>query len=53
MVILAVGAHPDDIEFGCFGTRARLSKETSLHFVILSAGELSESKEVRESAGIN
>jgi len=47
MVVLAVGAHPDDIEFGCFGTLARLSKETSIHFIILSAGELSGSKEKR------
>jgi len=55
MAVLAVGAHPDDIEFGCFGTLARLSKETSIHFIILSAGELSGSRnkriqECRESA---
>lgn len=46
MVVLAVGAHPDDIEFGCFGTLARLAKE-SVHFVILSGGELSGSKQKR------
>ena len=55
MVVLAVGAHPDDIEFGCFGTLARLSRETSIHFIVLSAGELSGPKnkriqECRESA---
>ena len=47
MVILAVGAHPDDIEFGCFGTLAKLSKDTSIHFIILSAGELSGPKNKR------
>jgi LmbE family N-acetylglucosaminyl deacetylase len=47
MVVLAVGAHPDDIEFGCFGTLAKLSKETSIHFIILSAGELSGPKNKR------
>jgi len=57
MVVLAIGAHPDDIEFGCFGTLARLSKETSLHLIILSAGELSgpknrRLKECRQSANV-
>jgi len=40
MVVLAVGAHPDDIEFGCFGTLAKLSKKTRIHIINLSAGEL-------------
>jgi LmbE family N-acetylglucosaminyl deacetylase len=47
MVVLAVGAHPDDVEFGCFGTLARLSKETSVHIITLSAGELGGPKNVR------
>jgi LmbE family N-acetylglucosaminyl deacetylase len=46
MVVLAVGAHPDDIEFGCFGTLARLAKE-GVHFIILSAGELGGPKQER------
>lgn len=40
MVILAVGPHPDDIEFGCYGTLAKfksLQKE-DIHFLILTNG---------------
>lgn len=47
MVVLAIGAHPDDIEFGCYGTLARLSERTTIHFLILSLGELSGSREKR------
>ena len=47
MVVLAIGAHPDDIEFGCYGTLARLVKETSVHLVVLSAGELGGPKNKR------
>lgn len=55
MEVLAVGAHPDDVEFGCFGTLARLSKEATIHIITLSAGELGGPKtlrirECRESA---
>jgi LmbE family N-acetylglucosaminyl deacetylase len=47
MVVLAVGAHPDDVEFGCFGTLARLSKETSICIITLSSGELAAPKNTR------
>lgn len=44
MVVLAIGAHPDDIEFGCYGTLAKLSQHSDVHFMLLSAGELSGPK---------
>jgi len=47
MSTLAIGAHPDDVEFGCFGTLARLSKESRIHIITLSAGELGGTKERR------
>lgn len=47
MVVLAIGAHPDDIEFGCFGTLARLSKVHDIHIIILTLGELAGSSIVR------
>jgi len=37
--ILAIGAHPDDIEFGCGGTMAKLAAEgANLHFVVVTDG---------------
>lgn len=47
MLVLAVGAHPDDVEFGCFGTLARLSREANIHIITLSAGELGGPKTLR------
>lgn len=38
-VILAVGAHPDDIEFGCGATMAKLASEGhTLYFVVATSG---------------
>lgn len=41
--ILAIGAHPDDIEFGCGGTLLLLaSRKYEIHLLILSTGEVGE-----------
>ncbi len=41
MNILAIGAHPDDIEFGCGGTLMRFSSVGhKVHLLILTAGEI-------------
>jgi LmbE family N-acetylglucosaminyl deacetylase len=38
--ILAIGAHPDDIELGCFGTLARFHSEgAEVAFLVLTEGE--------------
>ena len=51
MRILAIGAHPDDIELGCGGTMARAAKNGSeVFFLILSFGEMGGvKKDERES----
>ena len=47
--VLAVGAHPDDIELGCSGTLLRHKKEGGkVYLLILTKGEASGNKEVRE-----
>ncbi len=39
MVILAIGAHPDDIEYGCFGTLCKLKDSGGeLYYLTLSYG---------------
>ena len=40
MVILAVGPHPDDIEFGCYGTLAKFKsiQKEDIHLLILTNG---------------
>lgn len=56
--ILAVGAHPDDVELGCAGTLAMHKlRGDKVYFLVLTKGEASGSAEVREdecrrSAGI-
>ncbi len=48
MNILAIGAHPDDIEFGCGGSLCRLgSKRHDLHFLILTNGSMGGTSGIR------
>lgn len=40
MKILAIGAHPDDVELGCFATLAKFAKEGhEIHILVCSNGE--------------
>jgi LmbE family N-acetylglucosaminyl deacetylase len=41
MIVLAIGAHPDDIELGCAGTIAKHAKNgDQTYFIIMSYGEM-------------
>ncbi len=47
--VLAIGAHPDDIELGCSATLARLIKQgCSVFLLVLSMGEASGDPGIRE-----
>lgn len=49
MNILALGAHPDDIEFGCGGTFLKYSKKGSqIYFMVLTKGEFGGIPGVRQ-----
>lgn len=48
MAILAIGAHSDDIEFGCYGTLALLSHKYKIIFLILTNSEIGGNKEIRK-----
>ena len=45
--ILAIGPHPDDLELGCFGTLARLSKNNEINLLILCKGDKKGDPEIR------
>ena len=48
MNILALGAHPDDIEFGCGGTFLKFSKEeNNIYFLVLTKGEFGGDPQLR------
>ena len=49
MNILAIGAHPDDIEFGCGGTLIKFSqKKAKIFLLILTKGEVGGKPQVRQ-----
>jgi len=51
MSVLAVGAHPDDIEAGCAGTLAlHKAKGNKVYLLVLSRGEASGDPQVKELA---
>lgn len=49
MKILALGAHPDDIEYGCGGTLLKYSKQGSqIYFMVLTKGEFGGTPDIRQ-----
>lgn len=48
MNVLAIGAHPDDIEFGCGGTLLKYSKKNqSIYMLVLTEGEVGSDAQFR------
>ncbi|MFH1201744.1 MAG: PIG-L deacetylase family protein [Candidatus Omnitrophota bacterium] len=48
MNILAIGAHPDDIEFGCGGTLLKYAKKNcSIYMLVLTEGEVGSDAQFR------
>ena len=49
MNILALGAHPDDIEYGCGGTFLKFAKKgADIYFMVLTKGEFGGDTEIRQ-----
>ncbi len=49
MNILAIGAHPDDIEFGCGGTLIKYAKEGhNVYFLVLTMGGVGGNPRIRK-----
>jgi len=46
---LAIGAHPDDVEFGCFGTLQRFDRRA---IVVMSAGEAGGAHDARTAEAV-
>lgn len=47
--ILAVGAHPDDVEFGCFGTLDKLVERNQVSVLVLTGKGTIREEETREA----
>ncbi len=57
MNILAIGSHPDDIEFGCGGTLSKFKKTSNIHLLVMTSGShggsvVKRKKEQRSAADI-
>jgi len=49
MKLLAIGAHPDDIEFGCAGTLAKYSKKgNDVHLLVVADGGMGGDPKARK-----
>ncbi|MFH1367780.1 MAG: PIG-L family deacetylase [Elusimicrobiota bacterium] len=50
MKILAIGAHPDDLEYGCGGTLVKLSRlGHEIHLLVMTRGEMGGKPELRQT----
>ena len=48
MKVVAIGAHPDDIEYGCYGAiRRHVESGDEVHFIVLSHGEKAGDRQER------
>jgi LmbE family N-acetylglucosaminyl deacetylase len=53
MNVIAIGAHPDDIEYGCYGTMLKHKRDgDKIVFIVMSHGEKSGDKNVRKSEAV-
>ena len=53
MNVIAIGAHPDDIEYGCYGTLLKHKRDgDKIAFIVMSHGEKSGDKSVRKNEAV-
>ncbi len=49
MRVIAIGSHPDDVEYGCAGTLIKhVNRGDEVHFIVVSRGEMSGDPNIRE-----